>query len=148
MNDLISWLRTQLDADAEMAHQAAVANPGAAATHWSAEQVDRQSPIDGLWRKCWAIVPKRVEGIVLAEVPTDILPRVVKHIEAHDPARVLRQVQAHRAILDDYDRALARRREHRDDVASAADLLSMLRTVKRLASIYSDRDGYTEEWAA
>lgn len=147
MNDILAFIRAQLDTDEELAHSAAGANPGAAARHWSAEQVDRQSPTNGIWRKCWAIVPKRVKGIVLAEVPTDILPRVVKHIEAHDPARVLRQVQAHRAILDDLA-AVIRDDEGLTDFGEGhAGLHVARRTLRALVSIYSDRDGYRTEWA-
>lgn len=89
------------------------------------------------------IVDRRDDSIAVA-----VGSYVANHIANNDPARALRQVQAHRAILDDYERALERRRQHPEDVASAADLLSMLRTAKRLLPIYSDRDGYDPDWSA
>lgn len=64
------------------------------------------------------------------------------------PTRVLRQVQAHRAILDDYARAVERRKQHPDDLASAGALLALHGVVKRLLPIYSDRDGYDPDWSA
>lgn len=121
MNDMITWLRRQLEIDERVARKAAA--------------FPYDHPADAPWERA-SIVVKR--GVAFTSDA---------HIALHGPERVLRQVQAHRAILDDYDRAIARRREHPDDVASAADLLSMVRTVKRLSSIYSDRDGYRAEWA-
>ena len=63
-------------------------------------------------------------------------------------ARALRQVQAHRAILDDYERAFENRKRHRDDMAIAGALLALHGAVKHVVSIYSDRDGYNPDWSA
>lgn len=147
VNDLIAWLRTQLDTDERRALAANVKQDdpdwwvspviATAGEHFTVRSRRDNRPIARV---------QRLDGD--EDDPAGILDgeAVAEHIASHDPARVIRQVQAHRALLDDYDRAIARRREHPDDVASAADLLSMVRTVKRLSSIYSDRDGYNPEW--
>lgn len=64
-----------------------------------------------------------------------------------DSARVLRQVERDRRILDEYAQALDRRKRHPDDLASAGALLTMVRIVKLLARPYADRPGYRSEWA-
>lgn len=139
-DDLTAFLLARLDADREGALQAAAANPGSPATRWSSEQIDRRSPDSGIWRKCWAIVPKRVEGVVLAEVPVDILPRVVKHIEAHDPARVLAEVDAKRRIVE---AAEARLRAY---VGTGAQVAFEWLTLRLLALPYVDHPDYRAEW--
>jgi hypothetical protein len=58
----------------------------------------------------------------------------------------LRDVEAHRAILDEYVAAFERRKRHPDDLASAGALLVLHGVVKRVAYIYADRDGYRDEW--
>lgn len=73
--------------------------------------------------------------------PTDCEAR---HIARHDPARVLREVEAGRKILAEYDAALDRKRQHPGDVASSADLLAILRIVKVLAGVWSDHPDYGE----
>lgn len=148
MNDLISWLRTQLDTDAEIVETMRVG--GYEHDTWVV-----QPSRSARWSHVVALSRTLIEPPEAAAREDDQPVAIVqsgrwedRHIANNDPARVARQVQAHRAILDDYDRALERRRQHPGDVASAADLLSMVRTIKRLASIYSDRDGYKEEWSA
>lgn len=69
-------------------------------------------------------------------------------LRSQTPERLQRQVQAHRAILDEYVAAFERRKRHPDDLASAGALLALHGVVKRLASIYSDRDGYDPDWSA
>ena len=95
---LVEFLRARLDEDEEAARAAAAANPGAAATHWVAEQVDHRSST-GLRGKGWAVVPERVKGVVIAISPSEIRPLCVTHIARHDPARVLAEAEAKRRLL-------------------------------------------------
>lgn len=120
MNDLISWLRTQLDAD-ERAVQAV------GPRSWYFDMVeDAAQPFVDL---------------------------------ALNESRVLRQVQAHRAILDLHSpRSDYQGRQVCEYCADLCHSRSGLGcddpdapypcdTVRLLAGIYSDRDGYKEEWA-
>jgi len=68
------------------------------------------------------------------------------HAARHDPARVLREVEATRAVLAEYEHALERRAEHPDDVASAGALLTMVRVMKLLALPYAEHPDYRKEW--
>lgn len=69
-----------------------------------------------------------------------------EHIARWDPARVLAEVEAKRRILDEYKRALDRRRQHPDDLASIGALLALLSAVKIAAQPYARRPGWHEEW--
>jgi hypothetical protein len=64
----------------------------------------------------------------------------------YDPARVLREIQAKRQILDDYERALKNSRAHPGDAASAGALLALHGVVKTIAATYADHPAFREEW--
>lgn len=141
MDKLITWLRTQLDTDEAHARKDLWAAEHATPGRWTA-RYGHNLPVSHVETESGPVAKldsgrHDADALLIARFRPD---NVRERAE-----RVLRQIQAHRAILDDYDRALDRRRQHPDDVASAADLLSLVRTVKRLASIYSDRDGYAPD---
>ena len=71
---------------------------------------------------------------------------VAAHIAEHDPARVLREIDAKRQLVERYERAMENRRAHPDDLASAGALLALHGAVKLLALPYADRPGYRNEW--
>lgn len=128
MNDLISWLRQQLDTDEQLALAASPGPWRPNAEHDEVLAVDDVRVADG-----FALSGRQLRA-------------TVDHITTHDPARVLRQVQAHRAILDAYEAEDngARYGGCGDD----CEWKALGYAVKLLASIYSDRDGYREEWSA
>ena len=72
------------------------------------------------------------------------------HIAEHDSARVLREIDAKREIVRDFQAALA----ERDTVEVGADayhrmvgtVTSLRRVVCGLAAAYSHRPGFKEEW--
>lgn len=158
MNDLISWLRTQLDADERkaLAARSVTSEPWQAIAGTWGPQVRTERGEEPAWSReiqseVWRCddeedgCPDIARG-VMAEA---------EHIANNDPARFLRQVQAHRAILAAYDDALSRRQYYdrdgedpwfRGHARGEAEALEGV--IKRLASIYSDRDGYKEEWSA
>lgn len=67
----------------------------------------------------------------------------VDYIVRHDPARVLREIEAKRAIVAEYERAHTR---PKGDVASAGALLALHGVVKHLAAVYADHPSYRVEW--
>jgi hypothetical protein len=147
MDDLITWLRAQLDEDGRVAREAAHANPGSAADRWSAEKADNRDS-NGIWGTAWAIGPERVKGIVMAICPADILPRISTHIARHDPARVLAEVEAKRRIVDlCWARAEARDGGYEPDASiSSIEVDNLWTVVEHLAAVYADRPGYREKW--
>jgi hypothetical protein len=74
---------------------------------------------------------------------------IVAHVAAHDPARVLREVDAKRLLLTRWSE-LQDRIEAEPDQARRGDLaltrhgLDMF--VYQLGTVYADRPGYREEW--
>lgn len=134
MKDLVQWLGAQLDADERIAR---AATPG----------------------------PWRDEGGYVTDVGPDGLPRVQvtdhgtqdgepeednpqgradsAHIARHDPARVLREVDAKRRIIAEHERYAAERRRMMGGWDPQSDDLPILAA---LAVVYSDRPGYREEW--
>lgn len=142
---LIAFFRARLDEVAKAAHAAAAANPGSAATYWSAEQVD-YTPETGsrLPRKAWAIVPERVRGIVLAICPADIQPKVVTHIALHDPASVLLDVQADRKLIAKFDEAVAW--YEANPAAPAGEVTGLYTAIKIRAQRFDRHEDWQAAW--
>lgn len=154
MDDLVAFLRARLAEDALWATEASRRNDGRAVesgVHWQWEDADdkvcQPAPdteayiADGLTtvslrsREEW---PSRVGNLPqfaissAEEVPTT----VGAHIIRHDPARVLREVEAKRKVVDRY----AWLREH-GDTGDARWVLPLL------AAVYADHPDYRPEWA-
>ena len=128
MDDLVTWLGAQLDEDERVAKQA---TPGP----WS---VDLAS----------GMVSGRLEGQRSVVGTTHFSRWDRAFICEFNPARVLAEVEAKRAILAEYGAALDRKRRHPDDLAVAGDLLAVVRIIRHhLALPYRDRPGYRPEWA-
>jgi hypothetical protein len=128
-DDLITWLRDQLDDDERVAR---AADSG----RWLPED-------KGITFEYYA--DDFPDGEAQARLVADTRANQW-HIASWDPARVLAEVDAKRRILDEYEKAFDRRRRHREDLASAGALLEMVSVVKLLALPYADRPGYREEW--
>jgi hypothetical protein len=126
--DFVQWLRDQLDIDAARATAAA-------------EEDGPDWHYDG-----HAVITRR-EGDLVAVGSQDFMESERgAFIAAHDPARVLREIEAKRQLVERYERAMENRRAHPDDLASAGALLALHGAVKLLALPYADRPGYREEW--
>lgn len=164
MSDLVVWLRQQLDTDEAHARKDIWAAERATAGRWVARYgvnlpaswVETESgpvaKLDGGRHEADALLVARFR-------PDNVRERA---------ERVLRQVQAHRAILAAhavwprrvrwYDEAGDLRDAElpvcgtctrRDDTFDARDAVPVGRcaTTVMLASVYSDRDGYRQEWS-
>jgi hypothetical protein len=143
MDDLVAWLRQQLDEDARVAKELAKLRP-----QWS---VGGGYPETG---------PTRVIGVddyVIVEDDTDWAAEIVTHIARHDPASVLREVEAKRLIIDTAvwfrDRAAQVEGERVYDMDDMRENLRLevtarvlANTLSVIAAVYSDRPGYREEW--
>jgi hypothetical protein len=83
----------------------------------------------------------RVEGAT-ETVSYDMVEPVVHHVARHDPARVLREVAAKRAILAEH---------YPIDVCDAHDGSTMKTvtcpTLSALATVYPDHADFNPEWA-
>ncbi|WP_173261029.1 DUF6221 family protein [Streptomyces pacificus] len=139
MNDLVQFLREQYDEEADAARQACWDDD--ASGRWTAHH---REEYDGRW----VIIDGMDEGV------TEVRPQaaddgpVARHIARHDPARVLREVEAKRRIL----------REHRQDsLPDGIDLEECYTcggvnerwpcpTLRLLALPYADHPNYRQKW--
>ena len=164
---LVTWLRARLDEDelwAKAASAGLKADDGTVpgGVHWTWAIGDQWEPVqpdplepymgghDGQWSQ--PVVLRTVEEWRLDwGGPDNTLPVKIAeseelrtadgaHIARHDPARVLREVEAKRRIVDVAGRRLDRY------IGTGAQVAFEWLTLRLLALPYDDRDGYREEW--
>jgi hypothetical protein len=127
-NDLVTFLRSRLDEEEQLAHAASPAPWSANAEHDEVLAADGETVADGF-----------------ALSSSKQLRATVDHIVRHDPARVLREVEAKRRILDDLERFIAGGRDLPTD-ERAAGKATASGIVRLLALPYSDHPAYRAEW--
>lgn len=125
MGDLVRWLGEQLDEDERIA-RAATPGPWKLARQPGVEWVSSA--------EYWAVADCS---------DADPARENAEHVAAWDPARVLREIDAKRRIIADYERYAAERR--RELGGWNTDEVSPILTA--LALPYADKPGYREEWA-
>jgi len=129
MDDLVQWLGEQLDIDTARATAAA-------------EEDGPDWHYDG-----HAVITRR-EGDLVAVGSQDYMdPERGAYIAEHDPARVLREIDADRKLLALFIEVGAREVDLDDAVEYAHGWVNALGMAVRLrASAFSDRPGFREEW--
>jgi len=129
MDDLVQWFGEQLDTDAARATAAA----------------EEDGPD---WRYDGHAVITRREGDLVAVGSQDFLESERgDHIAAHDPARVLRDIEADRKLLALFVEVGAREVDLDDAVEYAHGWVNAIGMAVHLrASAFSDRPGYREAW--
>lgn len=126
MDDLVQFLRDRLDEDERIAKEAGERSP-----QWRlARPLDDAELGDAHW----------------------LNPIELKHVERHDPARALAEVDAKRRTLAELqaaEEAMDRASRDRDTTrynAVRAEWMVLKRIVRRDASVYAGQPGYREEW--
>ncbi|NKR90565.1 hypothetical protein GS483_00285 [Rhodococcus hoagii] len=130
MSDIAEFLRARLDEDEQTATAATSGTFGEEPT-WTSKD-------DGTGRQ--------THGYVMADHTAicghdgdDVLLPVADHIARHDPARVLREVEAKRRII-----TLAEQVARSGAEFAEQDFDTLTRS---LAVVYSDHPDYQQEWA-
>lgn len=118
MDELITWLRAQLDEDDRVAHAANLAMSDSG--EW-----------DVLGLSDPRVLPSVQAGNAI--VARDLADEDAVHIARWDPARVLAEVEAKRRILDEAIRLMGYDGE--------------FEFLELLAQPYAGREGWREEWA-
>ncbi|MEU3161810.1 DUF6221 family protein [Streptomyces griseoincarnatus] len=146
MDDLVQWLRAQLDEDERMARAA-----GGEAWQWEHGYGDMCND-----RTCPYGELATDEAVIMQVHGFDVRQddrQVADHIAAHDPARVLSEIDAKRRLVD-----LHTKDEYYDGCVicdngnNSCGCMSGWHwtypcdTLKILALPYADRPGYREEW--
>jgi hypothetical protein len=145
MDEMVQWLRVQLDEDERIARAACeYASP-----EW---RVDERNTTVLLWppeprvaeaerRKGLPVVSDQWRGV---DVDSAGNAGLARHMSEHDPARVLREIDAKRQALDHYARICGHTKS--GDQAYVLAEGAVAQQVKIMASGYSHRPGYREEW--
>ncbi|MFE0470444.1 DUF6221 family protein [Streptomyces sp. NPDC058947] len=137
MDDLVRWLGEQLDEDERMAKATTERQPY---DEWDAVGAGDD---DDAARSHWGVV--RIARMAQSPAARSL----AVHIARHDPARVLREIDAKRQLLDLHEPG---EMEYVDgDVCMACDVRGgepfyPCKTLRLLALPYADRPGYREEW--
>lgn len=129
MKDLADFLRARCDEEQTEARQA-----GVRSVTWNER---------GTW---WL---EGVEHVVVGDEEAFCHPHNAAHIERHDPARVLADVEAKRGILDMYDQLTAIIRNPASDLslqAARTQQLAIIKTLKLLAAPYASHPDHKETW--
>lgn len=145
MDDLIAFLTARLDEDEAVAREAASALPGDEGYGWRAvHRYLETHPASGES----FIVDTSSELVARPASARSYDRAVADHIARHDPARVLREVAAKRAIVEAYRQSrdiLMDNRQTWDLVRAAVGAQRVI--VTQLAAVWSDHADYRREWA-
>jgi len=128
MDELVRWLGEQLDEDERIAR----------ATH----------PVFLAWEYDHSVREVRDLGNG-NELVHGIGPHYGEHIAEHDPARVLREIDAKRRMIEAFERtSYGENTAPHEDMrnVSGAKVDSWRFALRLLALSYIDRPGYREEW--
>lgn len=132
MDDLVQWLRDRLDEDERIAR-------AVGEERWQPHYVDSVND-----QPDTATV--RVAGGADVAVMERYSYQDAEHIATHDPARVLREIDAKRRLIADYTKETRTMgRGHRTGWAEGGQAVRE-RLIKVWAAIYDERPGYREEW--
>lgn len=71
---------------------------------------------------------------------------ISRHIVRHDPARVLREVAAKRAVLSAHANLADNPHRHTNPRVHA-QWVTMIQVVQHMAAVYADHPDYQQEWA-
>lgn len=144
MDDLVEWLRAQLDEDELAARKAAeLCGCHPPAPSWSFRDGDEPTdgrilvvddPHPGLKRKIGRRWNGSYEGLFMAE-----------HIVRHDPERVLREVEGTRRLIRAHEKWCEGRCEAKYP-EGGFDAAHYWNLKVRAEASYSDRPGYRDEW--
>ncbi|MFT2014619.1 DUF6221 family protein [Streptomyces sp. 796.1] len=144
MDDLVQWLREQLDEDERVARAATERQPY---DQWDAVGDDREGETA---RTFWSVV--HIASMERTPAARDL----ATFIAAQDPARVLREVDAKRRLLDlhhvvggwegEDGNGLGHGCEECGHSMEYSGQGGWCETVRVLALPYADRPGYHPEW--
>jgi hypothetical protein len=132
MDDLIAFLNARLDED-EAAARAVQDNSDPWPGQWEADEHHRLRTFNG-----WTLAVPGTPG-------GEFKPGVLAHIARHDPARVLRDVEADRRLLAEWQKAEADPAV--DDQWNAGLAAGLRLAVQIRAARHSGRPDYRQEWA-
>ncbi len=148
MTDMVAFLNARLDED-EGAAKAATPGPWMTADgrEWLADNVVFGQSVD------W---PGHIQQVCNVDYAQHKAGNA-EHIARYDPARVLREVEAGRKLLNLYERAKSYRnqvfaqpepRSISSEMRAVTQMMALEQVLKLRAAVYSDHPDYDEAWSA
>jgi len=153
MDDLVTWLRAQLDEDERVMRRilrfSREGYAQGAYESWVAER--KFNHVEPPYYDYQSVRTERTatRPVELVRLDLDLGGYLADHIARFgSPARVLTEVATKRAILDRYDDARSRAEDHE---YSTSEALQQIReyedfVIPNLAMVYADRPDYKPEW--
>lgn len=126
--DLVAWLRQQLDDDEEVASDAA--GLSASRSRWMRDAIS-------------CVVDATDNGLIVYGEGTPT-PEQAEHIARHDPARILREVEVKRRIMEKH--GASDRMEYSYFLCTGCSDGHPCDTLRLLALPYDDHPECREEW--
>lgn len=140
-DDLVAFLRARLDEDERIARAASWTDE---ANAWHAEPSPFGARHDG---QRWYVEDGMEEGVVSHVDPAASDDEgVARHIAEWDPARVLREIDADRALVAVYEAVADLDTEDPEPEFAYGRAAGLGEAVRFRALRYADRPGYREEW--
>jgi hypothetical protein len=145
-DDIVEFIKTQLDIDDQLARAAGSTRSGAIASWW----VDCRCPDKDAGIHADNCYECRVEGdniTIYDEGGHD--EDQARHIARHDPAAVLAEVAAKRAVIELYETARTALEASAGTVLAGATKLNLrayANALRALAAPYAERPGFKPEW--
>jgi hypothetical protein len=141
MDDLVAFLRARLDEDEAVARATAWNASTQIYNEWEAAP---PTEVDGPWR-----IRQKGKVFILLDCEGE---EMVRHVARHDPARVLREVEGKRRIVERWATHEALDRETFEAEGEHARSLVSLRAAywdacRELAAVHADHPDYRPEWA-
>lgn len=153
MDDLVQWLRAQLDEDERLAREATPGpwwhNPG---KQWLGPEAFQKYDLRQGEEFVGYGGPHPFTGAVCSTGPASNMQGMkdAAFIARHDPARVLREIDAKRKLLralESSEVALRNTEPGKDPHDLVKGATNGLRAAVRVhAAVYADRPGYKESW--
>ncbi|MFF5773857.1 DUF6221 family protein [Streptomyces californicus] len=138
MDDLVQFLRDRLAED-EQAARAATWDEWDSA-HWTAR------PPQAAYER-YTVADHLDDGVVAVTPENADADGVGQHIARHDPARVLREVEAKRRLLTDYEENAADLdAQHAPDMDYVGRADGLETALQHLATAYADHPDYRDAW--
>jgi hypothetical protein len=138
VDDLIAFLRARLDEDEEAAR---AATPGP--WEWKHEHGEPWQPRPDGWLDYSGEYLAAADGKSTLFGPGMTPHADADHIARHDPSRTLREVEAKRVLIADYERFIAERRRMMGGWDSYPEPSPVLAA---FAAVYADHPDYRDEW--
>ena len=135
-DDLVTWLRVQLDAE----EQAALDAMWSGDERWTTYEFQHA-------HDTWNVDDSYDEGVATIRAQAADSESVARHIVRQQPLNLIADIAGKRRVIARYEAAEKLRADDEWDAANGGVAAGLRLAVLDLAAVYADRPGYRAEWA-